>query len=151
MPTPKAVPIELSNSERVELGARLRRRKVARGDALRAEIVLLAADGLSNLSITERLGVARATVALWRGRFAAKRLDGLHDEPRPDAPPPVPRSTIASPHARNTSPTATPCVSFAAAGGADDCETEHATTPNARATKTAPIAEISIVLTATAH
>jgi hypothetical protein len=67
---PKSVRIELSKAEREELDARLRRRKVARGDALRAEIVLLAADGLGNLAITERLGVARATAALWRGRSA---------------------------------------------------------------------------------
>ena len=51
MPAPKAVQIELSESERAELQARLRRRKVARGDALRAEIVLLAADGLSCRSL----------------------------------------------------------------------------------------------------
>ena len=86
MPTPKAVLIELSDDERAELEARQRRRKVARGDALRAEIVLLAAAGLTNLAITERLGVARATVATWRGRFAERRLDGLSDEPRPGAP-----------------------------------------------------------------
>jgi transposase len=86
MAAPKAVWIELSKAERTELEARLRRRKVARGDALRAEIVLLAPAGMSNSAITERLGAARATVALWRGRFAAKRLDGLHDEPRPGAP-----------------------------------------------------------------
>ena len=86
MAAPKAVRIELSASERAELEARLRRRKVARGDAQRAEIVLLAAEGLSNLAITERLGVARMTVATWRGRFAERRLDGLLDEPRPGAP-----------------------------------------------------------------
>ena len=56
MAGPKAVRIELSEGERAQLEARLRRRKVARGDALRAEIVLLAAEGLSNLAITERLG-----------------------------------------------------------------------------------------------
>src|SRR3954449_3608679 len=86
MATPKAVRIELTEDERAELQARLRRRKVARGDALRAEIVLLAAQGLSNLAITERLGVARMTVATWRGRFAERRLEGLLDEPRPGAP-----------------------------------------------------------------
>src|SRR3954471_3798783 len=86
MATPKAVRIELTEGERAELQARLRRRKVARGDALRAEIVLLAAQGLSNLAITERLGVARMTVATWRGRFAERRLEGLLDEPRPGAP-----------------------------------------------------------------
>jgi transposase len=95
MAAPKAVPIELSESERAELQARLRRRKVARGDALRAEIVLLAADGLSNLAITERLGVARMTVATWRGRFAERRLDGLADEPRPGAPRTVTDAKVA--------------------------------------------------------
>ena len=53
---------------------------------MRAEIVLLAADGLTNLAIAERLGITRVTVATWRGRFAAGRLDGLVDEPRPGAP-----------------------------------------------------------------
>ena len=95
MAAPKAVPIELSESERAELQARLRRRKVARGDALRAEIVLLAAEGLSNLAITERLGVARMTVATWRGRFAERRLDGLADEPRPGAPRTVTDAKVA--------------------------------------------------------
>jgi hypothetical protein len=86
MAAPKAVQVELSEGERAELEARLRRRKITRGDPLRAEIVLLAAEGLSNLAITERLGIARMTVATWRRRFAERRLDGLTDEPRPGAP-----------------------------------------------------------------
>ena len=81
-----AVCIELTEAERATLASRLRRRKVARGDAMRAEIVLLAADGVSNMAIAERLGITRVTVATWRGRFAARRLDGLLDEPRPGAP-----------------------------------------------------------------
>src|SRR5512147_1971047 len=81
-----AVRIELSDAERGELQARARRRKIARADAMRAEIVLLAADGMTNLAIAERLGITRVTVAMWRRRFAAKRLDGLADEPRPGAP-----------------------------------------------------------------
>ena len=81
-----AVRIELTEAERSELQARARRRKIARADAMRAEIVLLAADGMSNLAIAQRLGITRVTVATWRKRFAAKRLDGLVDEPRPGAP-----------------------------------------------------------------
>jgi transposase len=76
----------LNDAERSELRARARRRKIARADAMRAEIVLLAADGMTNLAIAERLGITRVTVATWRGRFAAGRLDGLVDEPRPGAP-----------------------------------------------------------------
>ena len=70
MAAPKAVRIELSELEAAELQSRLRRRKVARGDAMRAEIVLLAAQGISNLAIAERLGITRVTVATWRRRFA---------------------------------------------------------------------------------
>ena len=72
MAEPKAVRIELAEGERAELQARSQRRKVARCDALCAEIVLLAAEGLSNLAITERLGVARMTVATRQRRFAEK-------------------------------------------------------------------------------
>jgi len=42
-----AVEIVLTDSERHELGQRVRRRKIGRADAMRAEIVLLAADGLN--------------------------------------------------------------------------------------------------------
>ena len=80
MPTPKAMRVELSEAERAELTARLRRRKVARGDAVRAEIVLLAADGMTNQAIAERLGITRVTVTTWRKRFAEQRLDGLLDQ-----------------------------------------------------------------------
>ena len=71
-----AIRIELNNDERAELASRLRRRKVARAEAMRAEIVLLAADGVNNMAIAERLDVTRVTVATWRKRFAAKRLVG---------------------------------------------------------------------------
>ena len=86
-----AVGIELDDAERCELEARTRRRKISRAEAMRAEamraeIVLLAADGATNLAIAEQLGITRVTVATWRKRFAAKRLDGLADEPRPGAP-----------------------------------------------------------------
>ena len=81
-----AVRIELNDAERSELQTRARRRKIARADAMRAEIVLLAADGLTNLAIAERLGITRVTVATWRGRFAPRRLGGMVDEPRPGAP-----------------------------------------------------------------
>jgi transposase len=81
-----AVRIELNEVERGDLEARTRRRKIARADAMRAAIVLLAADGKTNLAIAEQLGVTRVTVATWRRRFAAKRLDRLADEPRPGAP-----------------------------------------------------------------
>ena len=90
-----AIAIELSEVERAELASRLRRRKVGRGDAIRAEIVLLAADGLSNVAIAARLGTTRVTVATWRRRFATQRLEGLLDEPRPGAPRTVSDAKVA--------------------------------------------------------
>jgi Homeodomain-like domain len=86
MTGPAAVEIVLSETERSELKARVRRRKIARADATRAAIVLLAADGSNNCAITDEIGVSRMTVLTWRRRFAAKRFDGLDDEPRCGAP-----------------------------------------------------------------
>jgi transposase len=54
--------------------------------ALRCRIVLAAAAGESNEEIAARLACNRNTVGKWRGRFVERRLDGLHDEPRPGKP-----------------------------------------------------------------
>ena len=54
--------------------------------AQRARIVLLAADGLTNNEVADKVGVNQTTVVKWRKRFIEQRLDGLVDEPRPGAP-----------------------------------------------------------------
>ena len=81
-----AVKIELSDVERDALSDLARRRRTAQGLARRARIVLLASEGLENKQIAEQLGTSQDTVGKWRRRFAERRLDGLHDEPRPGAP-----------------------------------------------------------------
>ncbi len=86
MPSPVPSSVELSAAERVQLESWLRRRTSAQALALRSRIVLLAAEGLSNVEIARRLGVQRNTVAKWRSRFLEHRLDGLTDEPRPGQP-----------------------------------------------------------------
>lgn len=78
--------ITLSDDERDILERRVRRRKIARAEALRSEIILRAADGFNNCEIAEAIGVTRQTVRTWRERFAKRRLDGLDDEPRCGAP-----------------------------------------------------------------
>jgi transposase len=86
MPNPNAVAIVLSDEEREQLEAWARRRKSAQALAERSRIVLCAAEGLKNTEIAERLGIQRGTATKWRSRFAAERLDGLVDEPRPGRP-----------------------------------------------------------------
>ncbi len=81
-----AVKIELSDVERGALSDLAQRRRTAQGLARRARIVLLASEGLENKQIAEQLGTSQDTVGKWRRRFAERRLDGLHDEPRPGAP-----------------------------------------------------------------
>ena len=45
--------------------------------------MLAAGNGLTNKEIASKLALIRSA---WRKRFAAQRMDGLHDEPRPGAP-----------------------------------------------------------------
>jgi transposase len=82
----RALEIILTEAERVELERRVRRHKIARADAMRAQIVLLAASGYANSAIARSVAATRKTVQSWRGRFARDRLDGLTDEPRCGAP-----------------------------------------------------------------
>ncbi|CCG42741.1 IS630 family transposase [Magnetospirillum molischianum] len=91
----RASSIELSDAERVELEGQVRRRTTPQGAALRARIVLRAADGVLNTVIAEELGIGPHTVGKWRERFARDRLDGLSDEPRPGAPRTVSDQAIA--------------------------------------------------------
>lgn len=55
--------------------------------ALRARVVLAAADGKTNLAIAAETGLSTNAVSKWRGRYAAEGLAGLVDRPRPGRPP----------------------------------------------------------------
>jgi transposase len=79
-------PLVLTSDERTTLETWARRRMTAQALALRARLVLQAANGESNTVIARRERVTKATVGKWRSRFLGKRLDGLLDEPRPGVP-----------------------------------------------------------------
>jgi transposase len=82
----KAIPIVLTVEDRETLERWSRRPKTPHSIAQRARIVLLAADGLTNVVIGERVGVNHTTVTKWRTRFLYGGLDALADEQRPGAP-----------------------------------------------------------------
>ena len=52
----------------------------------RAKVVLLAAEGLENKEIGQRLDLPRQIVCKWRKRFFEARLAGLADRPRRGRP-----------------------------------------------------------------
>ena len=59
---------------------------------VRAQMVLLAAQGLRNDQIAARLNCRREVVSQWRKRFFEDRLAGLEDRPRRGRPPTFPPS-----------------------------------------------------------
>jgi len=76
----------LSDDERDTLERWSRRHTSAQALAMRCRIVLACCEGGTDVEVAERLGLHRDTVGKWRRRFMQRRLDGLHDEPRPGAP-----------------------------------------------------------------
>ena len=79
------VRVELVGDEQAELERLTRRKRTNRSLALRAQIVLDGAAGMSDTAVAAKNHVNSKTVATWRKRFAERRLEGLYDEPRPGA------------------------------------------------------------------
>jgi hypothetical protein len=80
------VPIVLVPSEAVELQRRAAKYTLPYFEVVRAKMILLAAEGLSNDAIARSLHTRREVVSLWRKRFYEQRLPGLEERPRPGRP-----------------------------------------------------------------
>jgi len=90
-----AAPVILSEQERGVLKVWARGRKLPLRLIQRAQIVVMAAEGVPSQDIAERLGVSRPTVQLWRERFLSLRLEGLKkDAPRPGRLPTIPEKKV---------------------------------------------------------
>jgi transposase len=76
----------LRAGDRERLARLTRSSTVKAGLALRARIVLAAADGEANERIAERVGASKVTVLKWRSRYEAQGLAGLADEARSGRP-----------------------------------------------------------------
>ena len=79
-------PIVRTTDERDTLERWARRPTTAQALALRARLVLRCAAGETATAIARDVHVTQQTVGKWRGRFLARRLDGLLDEPRRGVP-----------------------------------------------------------------
>jgi len=82
MPRSSPYVIRLTPEEREVLEDRSRRYSLSYRDVVRAKLVLLAAEGLDNRVIGERLDLPREVVSKWRKRYFEERLSGLDDRPR---------------------------------------------------------------------
>ena len=90
MPRRSPYRIELSDQERRVLEERARRYTLPYRDVVRAQMVLLAAQGLGNDEIAARLNTRREVVSMWRKRFFEERIPGLEERPRRGRPPAFP-------------------------------------------------------------
>jgi transposase len=74
--------VNLSSEERQTLESKARKYTSPYCEVIRAKIVLLADEGLSNDVIASRLDMPRQIVSKWRKRFALARFPGLEAQPR---------------------------------------------------------------------
>jgi len=86
MPRSSPFTIHLSLEETRALQAQARKYSDPYREVVRAKVVLMAAQGLSNEEIAGRLDMPRQVVSKWRKRFFEKGLAGLQDRARSGRP-----------------------------------------------------------------
>jgi DNA-binding CsgD family transcriptional regulator len=86
MPRESPFIVELTEEEARILRQRARKYTLPYFQVLRAQMILLAAEGLRNDEIAARLNTRREVVSQWRKRFFYRRLQGLEEHPRPGRP-----------------------------------------------------------------
>ena len=84
------VTVSVSDSQRQELEALLRRQKTPGGLAKRARGILLLSSGERYAHVSERIGLGERHLRKWARRFIAAGVEGLKDRPRPGRAPVIP-------------------------------------------------------------
>jgi len=91
-----AAPLLLRQGDRETLQRLVRSTSVRAGLAQRARIVLLAAEGISNTEIAQKVGTTRNTVIVWRARYEQAGVKGLADRDRSGRPRRLDHRTIVA-------------------------------------------------------
>ena len=86
MPRISPFKIKLTDEEHQYLNSMARKYTAPYRDVIRAQVILLAAEGMENNEIGEKLNLPRKTVSKWRKRFFNERERGLVDRPRAGRP-----------------------------------------------------------------
>ena len=95
--------IDLRPEQKTELQKLVRRRTTPVRVAERCRIILLAAEGLQDKQIAERLSVAPRMASRWRSRFLTQGVAGLlKDAPRPGRRPSITAEKVAKILAKTT-------------------------------------------------
>jgi putative transposase len=78
--------ITLAKEEQDQLKSIASSRSLPFGLVVRARIILMAAEGMTNKAIAQKIGYSAQSIWLWRKRYLEHGLSGLHDELRPGRP-----------------------------------------------------------------
>ena len=89
-------PIILSDQEHEQLTSIVRSRSLPHGLVTRAQIVLMAAEGVISNEIAKKVGLSAQSVCKWRQRYLQQGILGLHDELRPGRPRSVSDEQVAT-------------------------------------------------------
>ena len=76
-------PVVLPDGDLLQLKAIARSRSMPYSLVVRVRTILMAAEGVDNKTISQRVGLSPQSVCKWRQRYLEHGLAGLHDELRP--------------------------------------------------------------------
>ena len=92
----KKVRIQLASGDRDRLEALIANGNTPQKHGRRAQLVLLAGDGIGTNEIQRRLRVSKPTIRRWRTRYVEAGLDGLcRDKTRPPGKPPLGAAVVS--------------------------------------------------------